>query len=57
MWELFGPGLEPVSLALTGGFFTTEPLGKSPRGLSCLALGKQVQGDLATIIKLVLLRP
>ena len=25
MWDLLGPGIEPVSSALTGGFFTTEP--------------------------------
>ena len=30
MWHLPGPGLEPVSPALAGGFLTTEPLGKSP---------------------------
>ena len=29
MWDLPGPGLEPVSPALTGGFLTTAPLGKS----------------------------
>ena len=29
MWDLPGPGLEPVSLALAGGFLTTEPPGKS----------------------------
>ena len=28
MWDLPGPGLEPVSLALAGGFFTTAPPGK-----------------------------
>ena len=28
-WDLAGPGTEPVSLALAGGFFTTEPTGKS----------------------------
>ena len=27
-WDLPGPGLEPVSLALAGGFLTTEPPGK-----------------------------
>ena len=26
--ELPGSGIEPVSLALAGGFFTTEPPGK-----------------------------
>ena len=30
MWDLPGPGLEPVSPALAGGFFTTAPPGKSP---------------------------
>ena len=29
MWDLPGPGLEPVSAALAGGFFTTAPPGKS----------------------------
>ena len=28
MWDLPGPGLEPMSPALTGGFLTTVPLGK-----------------------------
>ena len=28
MWDLPGSGMEPVSLALAGGFFTTEPPGK-----------------------------
>ena len=26
--DLLNPGIEPVSLALAGGFFTTEPPGK-----------------------------
>ena len=30
MWDLPGPGLKPVSLALAGGFLTTAPSGKSP---------------------------
>ena len=29
MWDLHGPGLEPVSPALAGGFLTTAPPGKS----------------------------
>ena len=29
MWDLPGPGLEPVFPALTGGFLTTAPPGKS----------------------------
>ena len=28
MWDLPGPGIEPVSPALAGGFFTSEPPGK-----------------------------
>ena len=27
MWDLPGPGIEPVPPALVGGFFTTEPPG------------------------------
>ena len=30
MWDLPGPGVEPMSPALAGGFFTTEPRGKPP---------------------------
>ena len=29
MWDLPGPGFEPVSPALAGGFSTTDPAGKS----------------------------
>ena len=29
MWDLPGPGLEPVSPALAGGFVTTAPPGKA----------------------------
>ena len=25
MWDLLGPGIEPVSPVLASGFFTTEP--------------------------------
>ena len=28
MWDLPGPGLQPVSPALAGGFLTTAPPGK-----------------------------
>ena len=31
MWDLPGPGIELLSPALAGGFFTTEPPGK-PNG-------------------------
>ena len=30
MWDLPGPGLEPVSPASAGGFSTTAPPGKPP---------------------------
>ena len=30
MWDLPGPGLEPVSPTLAGGFLTTVPPGQSP---------------------------
>lgn len=29
MWDLPTPGIEPVSIALQGGFFTTEPSGET----------------------------
>ena len=36
MWDLPGPGIEPVFPALAGGFLTTAPPGKSPlEGLNC----------------------
>ena len=35
IWELAESGIEPVSLALAGGFFTTEPPGKSLADKSC----------------------
>ena len=31
MWDLPGPGLEPMSPALAGGFLTTAPPGKPLR--------------------------
>ena len=34
MWDLPGPGIEPVSPALAGRFFATGPPGKS---LSCVS--------------------
>ena len=30
MWDFPGPGIEPMSPALAGGFFTTEPPGNPP---------------------------
>ena len=54
MWDLPGPGLEPMSPALAGGFLVTAPPGK-PNGQhileiqanSALMLG---QGDLDFIL-------
>jgi len=34
MWNLPGPGIEPVSPALAGGFLSTGPLRKSPLKVS-----------------------
>ena len=31
MWDPLGPGIKPISPALAGGFFTTDPPGKPPR--------------------------
>ena len=36
VWDLPGPGIEPVTPALAGGFFSTEPSGKS-RDLTFMA--------------------
>ena len=37
MWDLPGPGIEPVYPALAGGFPTTAPPGKSQQdGFFCL---------------------
>ena len=33
MWDLPGPGLEPGSPGLAGGFLTTSPPGKPEEGL------------------------
>ena len=33
MWNLPGPGIEPMSLALAGGFLSIVPPGKSPEKL------------------------
>ena len=36
MWNLPGPGIEPMSPALAGGFFTTESPGKPLYGFLCV---------------------
>ena len=38
MWDLPGPGLEPVSPALAGGFLTTAP----PRKSTIVIFNKQL---------------
>ena len=44
MWDLPGPGLEPVSPALAGGFLTTAPPGKpSPFFLFFICIDKDVE--------------
>ena len=42
MWDLPGPGLEPVSPALAGGFLTTEPPGKPKDGDFCKTILSKV---------------
>ena len=36
MWDLPGPGIKPVSPALTGEFFTTKPKEKPSVSVFCL---------------------
>ena len=40
MWDLPGPGLEPTSPELAGGFLTTAPPGKLP---ICLLIGRATE--------------
>ena len=54
MWDLPGPGLEPVSPVLAGGFLTTAPPGKSPLLLLVRTrmTGKRVEkGDGLLVVK------
>ena len=44
MWDLPGPGLEPASPALAGGFLTTERPGKSHLGSKAAGGGEQLRG-------------
>ena len=44
MWDLSGPGLEPVSRALAGGFLTTAPPGKSENELLNFLRGEFFSG-------------
>ena len=39
MWDLPGPGLEPMSPALAGGFLTTAPPGKPKKSVLFLTPG------------------
>ena len=42
-WDLPGPGLEPMSPALAGGFLTTVPPGKSQKNFSdCFYFLKEI---------------
>ena len=50
MWDLPGPGLEPVSPALAGGFLTTAPPGNSMAFIFKLhALFQSLYKDLLTL--------
>ena len=51
MWNLLGPGIEPVFPALAGGFHTTESPGKSHLCISDLSL--QQGQEVSPIITLV----
>ena len=59
MWDLPGPGLEPVSLALAGEFLTTAPPGKSLKSMFKLVFKNvqnfsMVQNDVISVLILVL---
>ena len=43
MWDLPGPGLEPMSPALAGGFLTTVPPGKAPVCLLKVKIHRRMQ--------------
>ena len=52
-WDLPGPGMEPVSPALAGGFFPTEAPGKPllrilDQVAVCLAVDCRVEGNVCT---------
>ena len=47
--DLPHPGIKPASLALAGGFFTTEPLGKPLCGLYLLINNQSATKDILTI--------
>ena len=41
VWDLPGPGIEPMSPAWAGGFFTIEPLGSPNKpGLTGIIIGR-----------------
>ena len=46
MWDLPGPGLEPVSPALAGGFLTTAPPGRPSFGFFLLMDSYGINGEL-----------
>ena len=46
MWNLPGPGIEPVSSALAGGFLTMRPPGKSPSLSFKETLSPEIPGNI-----------
>ena len=52
MWSFLGPGMEPVSPALAGGFLTTGHQGSPPQALNEV-LGSFRSGSLFNIMPLV----
>ena len=55
MWDLPRPGVEPVSPALTGGFLTTAPPGKSSIVFDKLVSGNSYVRKLNVITSLSLI--
>ena len=50
MWDLPGPGLEPVFPALAGGFLTTVPPGKPKRSCFIKVYTAEVKSELSLAV-------
>ena len=53
MWDLPGPGIEPMSPALAGGFLTTEAPGKSPATLKNGEEGNDGGDDVVMMVEVM----
>ena len=56
MWDLPGPGLEPVSPALAGRFLTTTPPGKSNAGRVLRWMLEETEIVVNRFLKVILMR-